>query len=223
MQFRFSALVLVALLGVSHEVYGADSALKGYKSPLVLLPPIEWADGDGSSPKEQAYFHGALETYGFILFSYWPRDTELEQQFSDFRRCVEDNKDRRWNLFGWLWGESLEASAAAQLIRETIPLVCQEYAGKGRGGWNPPQIIGKREWQSYSSTQRMFYVGAYVETALELMVLMQRSEDVTLLTQCMKEKGLDRILEELEGINFEWQHPMPWTVSRAVGTSCKGS
>jgi len=69
----------------------------------------------------------------------------------------------------------------------------------------------------------MFYVGAYVETALELMVLMQRSEDVTLLTQCMKEKGLDRILEELEGINFEWQHPMPWTVSRAVGTSCKGS
>jgi len=211
------------LLGFSHEACGADSLLKGYRSPIVVLPPIEWPDGDGNSPEEQAYFHGVLETYGFVLFSFWPRVAEYEQQFSDYRRCVEDNKDRHWQLFGWLWGESLEASAAAQMIRETIPLVCQEYAGKGKGGWKPPQSIGKREWQSYSSIERTFYISAYVETAVELMVLMQRSEDVTMMTRCMKERGLGRVLEEVERIDVEWQYPMPWTISRAVGNSCKGS
>ena len=148
---------LVASLSLSFETHGAEKSLEGYKSPLVLLPPIEWAGGDGSSPKEQAYFHGVLETYGFFLFGYWARVPELEQQFSDYRQCVEDNRNRNWMLSGWLFGESLEASAAAQLVRETIPLVCGEYAGKGNGGWNPPRIVSKREWQDYSGVERKFW------------------------------------------------------------------
>ena len=159
-----------------------------------------------------------------MLFGYWygTRDPKLEQQFSDYRQCVEDNQNRSWPLFGWLWGESLEASAAAQLVRQTIPLVCREYAGKGNGGWNPPRIVSKREWQGYSDVERMFYVSAYIETGLELMVLSHQNEDVNLLTQCMKNKGIDKVLEKLGEIEIEWQYPMPWTVSKALGTVCKG-
>jgi hypothetical protein len=202
---------------------GAEKSLDGYKSPFVILPPIEWADGDGGSPEEQAYFHGALETYGFNLYGYWARTPELEQQFSDFRKCIEDNQHHSWPLFGWLWGTSLEASAAAQLVRESIPLTCQEYAGKGNGGWNPPHIVSKEKWQGYSDAERKFYVSAYIETALELMVLKEQKEDIALLTQCMKSKGIDKVLESIEDVEVEWQFPMPWTISTAVGSACKGT
>lgn len=222
MQYRLKALVLAAALAVSTEAYGADKGLQGYKSPLVMLPPIEWAGGDGSSPKEQAYFHGALETYGFILYAHWAQTPETEQQYSDFRKCVEDDPQRRWPLSGWLFGTSLEASAAAQLVRESVPLVCREYAGRGSGGWDPPRIVSKEEWQAYSDTERKFYVSAYVETALELMVLMERKEDIALLTQCMESKGINTVLAKLAAMEVEWQYPMPWTVSTAVGATCKG-
>ena len=68
----------------------------------------------------------------------------------------------------------------------------------------------------------MFYVSAYIETGLELMVLSHQNEDVNLLTQCMKNKGIDKVLEKLGEIEIEWQYPMPWTVSKALGTVCKG-
>jgi hypothetical protein len=166
------------------RVVGADTGLDGYRSPFVILPPIEWAGGDGSSPKEQAYFRGTLETYAFILYGYWPRNAELEQQFSDFRTCIEENQHRQWPLFGWFFGKSLEASAAAQLVRESIPLACREYAGQGAGGWEPPHIVSKKEWLSYGSLERKFYVSAYIETSAELAVLMGQDQDVALLTQC---------------------------------------
>jgi len=200
-----------------------DKTLEGYKSPFVILPPIEWAGGDGSSPKEQAYFHGALETYGFILYGYWPRTPEFEQQFSDFRKCTEDNKRRSWPLSGWLFGTSLDASAAAQLIREMIPIACREYAGKGNGGWEPPRIVSKEGWEGYGDVERRFYVSAYIETALELMVLMEQNEDIAVFTQCMKSKGIDEVLKRLGDMEVEWQFPMPWTISTAVGSTCLGS
>lgn len=206
----------------TNEAGGSDKSLEGYKSPFVILPPIEWAGGDGSSPKEQAYFHGVLETYGFILYGVWPRVAEAEQQFSDYRQCAEDNRDRGWPLTVWISGTALEASMAAQMVRRFIPLVCQEYVKKGSGGWKPPRIVGKEDWQGYGDIERKFYVSAYIETAAELMVLMQQTEDVSILTKCMKDGGIDKVLEKLRSVEVEWQYPMPWTVSKSVGSVCKG-
>ena len=38
--------------GSQTDYNAGDKSLKGYKSPFVILPPFEWAGGDGSSPKE---------------------------------------------------------------------------------------------------------------------------------------------------------------------------
>ncbi len=88
---------------------------------------------------------------------------------------------------------------------------------------NPPRLVTKEEWLSYGDTERKFYVSAYVETALELAVLMDQKEDVAKLTRCMKNKGIDKVLERLTVMEMEWQFPMPWSISTAVGATCKGS
>lgn len=56
-----------------------------------------------------------------------------------------------------MFGASLDASAAAQLIRHTIPTVCREYAGKGSGGWQPPRVVSQEDWRSYGDVERRFY------------------------------------------------------------------
>lgn len=212
-----ASFLLVVPLNQTFAANGADE----YKSPFVLLPPIEWAGGDGSSPKEQAYFHGVLETYGFTIYGLWPRTAEAEQQFSDFRQCIQENIDRKWPLLDWAFGKGLDASAAAQMIRNSIPMVCNDYAGKGVSGWNPPRITRKSDWQAYDEEEQKFYVAAFIETAMELAVLQKQAEDVALLTECMKKRGLENVLSALKAIDVEWQYPMPWTISRAMGKACK--
>lgn len=223
MKTLMKRLVIAACLTVMPGVaFGGSKSLEGYNSPLIVLPLIEWDDFEGNSPEHQAYFHGALETYGYILYGYWPRTPKHEQEFSAYRKCVEENhSSNNWRL-GWVWGKYLKSSVAAQLVRRNIPNVCHTYAGKGDGEWNPPRVVGKQEWKGYTANERKFYVSAYIETTLELAVLMQRDQDVSLMTQCMEDKGVNKVLDTLKEIQIEWQYPMPWSVARALGSVCKG-
>jgi hypothetical protein len=155
------------------------------------------------------------------MYGAWPRVAKAEQAFSDYRQCVEKNKDRKWILTGWIFATALKASATAQLVRNLIPLVCQDYAGKGRGGWQPPRIVDKKTWLNYSDIERKFYVSAFMETGAELMVLMRKTEDVAQMARCAKEGGVEKVLKALRNIKVKWQHPMPWTIAEAVGGVCK--
>jgi hypothetical protein len=194
-----------------------------HKSPFVLLPPIEWANDDASSSKEKAYFNGVLETYGFTLYALWPRNAKYEQQFSDFRQCVEQNADRNWPLLDWIFGKNLNASVASTMIRKNIPIACKDFVGKGDGGWSPPRIVSKSDWQAYGKEERKFYVAAFIEAATEFAVLQEQQDNISLLTECMKDGGLDKVLNNLKAVEMEWKHPMPWTLSKALGKTCKPS
>jgi len=198
-----------------------NRGIDGYQSPVLILPLLEWPGEDGSASAELAYFHGVWETYGFIMYGAWPRIAKAEQSFSDYRQCAEENKDRRWTFTGWLFATALKSSAAAQLVRNLIPLVCQHFAGKGHGGWQPPRIVDKKTWLNYSDIERKFYVAAFMETGVELMVLGQKPEDVARMVRCVKAGGVEKVLKALRNIKVKWQHPMPWTVAEAVGQTCK--
>lgn len=107
-------------------------------------------------------------------------------------------------------------------------MLCDEYGGKGDGGWTPIDLATKQEWRNYSAVERKFYVGAYIETALEATVLLQENgllpKDGRLnsLVQCITDNGLEKILETLEDTEIEAQFPMPWTVSKAIDSVCDG-
>ena len=216
---RLDALVLLAaLIGLASGVQAASGPLEGYESPVLLIPASEWPSDNVL--EERAYFNGVLETYAFILYGYWPRTPRYEAEFSAFRRCIEGNPRPIWPL-DWVWGESLKATAAAQLIRKYIPQVCRDYKGDGGGGgWQPPRIISKQNWQAFNSDEREFYVAAYIETATELMVLLDKGDDVVRMKRCMADGGLGKVLERLKQMQVDWQSPMPWTVSGAVGAVC---
>ena len=141
MKFWLVALMLVASLGLSFEAHGAAKSMKDYKSPLVVLPPIEWTGSDPSSPGAQAYLHGVVETFGYFLFMNWTRTPENEQHFSDYRQCAENNRNRNWQISDWLKGYDPNRSAALGLIRLEIGYICQEHEGKGNGGWDPLEVV----------------------------------------------------------------------------------
>ncbi len=222
------AFTLAAPLVLSFGALGAAKSMKDYKSPLVVLPPIEWVGTDVNSPKAQAYFHGVLETFGFFLLMNFARNPENEQHFSDYRQCAENNRNRDWQISNWLKGYDTNTSIAFRLIRLDIGYVCGEHEGKSNGGWGPLEVVSKREWQDYNAVERKFYVGGYIETALEATVLLQENDlipkdgRVNSLVQCITNNGVEKILETLEETDVEAQFPMPWTISKAVGSVCEG-
>ena len=103
MKFIFAGLVILVSFNASAEQNDIQ------ESPFLLLAPVEWAGDDGGSSKAQAYFSGVLETYGFTLYSYWPRNAKYEQQFSDFRKCVERFPEGYWTLNEWAMGQFLKS------------------------------------------------------------------------------------------------------------------
>ncbi|MCZ6844594.1 MAG: hypothetical protein O7F69_01725 [Alphaproteobacteria bacterium] len=267
MKFYLIAFILVAPLVLSLEARGAGERIEDHKSPLVILPPIEWPSADVNSPKVQEYFNsvlsprkrkeyfngvlssrerqeyfnsvlssptaqvyfkGVLETSGFIFLKYLDRTPEFEQQFSDFRQCAENNRNRSWPIAGWFEDYSPDTNAAFPLIRATIPFLCEKYVGMGNGGRSPIDLVTKQEWQDYNAVERKFYVSAYIETVLEYMVLFQENgllpqdNRVNSLVQCITDNGVEKIVQEVGDTEVETNYPMPWTVSKAVENVCAG-
>ena len=252
MKYCLVALMLVASLGLSFEAHGAAKSMKDYKSPLVVLPPIEWTGSDPrsrevqqyfsglsrrgrqeyfrsiiNSPKAQAYFHGVMETFDFFFLTYLPRTPESAQHSSDARQCAEDNRNRNWEISGWLRGNRPKKAAAFGVIIEIV-FFCEGYAGKGNGVFAPVELVSKREWQDYSAVERKFYVSAYIETVLDSMTFFLAEHlpppegRVDSLVQCIADNGVEKIIEKLDEIEVEMQFPMPWTISKAVDSVCAG-
>ena len=197
---RLFALVLITAFSLVVDVRAANVNFETYKSPLVLLLPIEWTGLDFSSRKErekftalsryerqtflrdveisprgQAYFHGVMETFAFFLFTNSARTPEIEQQYSDFRQCAVTQRNDRWYISSWFTSNPPHRTLAFELITLGFAFGCDAFGGDGDGRWIPLDLGIQLEWRDYNQVQRKFYIAAYIETMIESISVFQQN------------------------------------------------
>lgn len=167
------------------------------------------------------YIRGFLETVSFFLYSQaQPGNEQHAQAFSDWTLCAERQPLSRWRTLDWGLGE-LDKTAAAQFF-ELAPMACQDSANKGDKKLRPVWLLKPAEWKSFSINDRAIYLMAYVET---FFAGSQRAKDTAnerKLDTCIARVGIEGLISSMEQTKVESQHPLPWSVSRALGATCKG-
>jgi hypothetical protein len=62
---------------------------------------------------------------------------------------------------------------------------------------------------------------AYVETVYVATQRAKDTENERKLDICLASAGIEGLVSSMEEIKIEWQFPLPWSVSRALGATCK--
>jgi hypothetical protein len=156
----------------------------------------------------------------FVLYGQaQPGNEQHAQAFSDWTLCAERQPLSRWRTLDWGLGE-LNRTATAQFF-DIAPVACQDWASKGDKKQRPVWLLKPAEWKSFSTHDRAIYLMAYVET---LFAGSQRAKDTAnerKLDTCIARAGIEGLIASLEKTSIEWQFPLPWSVSRALGATCK--
>jgi hypothetical protein len=184
---------------------------------VILLSYSKW---DDLSPDQQTlYLNGFLETISFLMYGESPRNADTAQTFSDWTACAEREQPNRWKpMVDWLFGK-LDQTAASQYFK-MAQVVCEKYPGKGDKTWNPVKLISKGQWSSLSLRDKEIYVTAYVETADDWSRRSKQTANVRRLENCIGKDGVAKIMNTIKNTPIEWQYPLPWSVSVAVGKAC---
>ena len=196
---------------------------------LRLMTPYKWAGLSGQ--EEGIYTIGALETWSFFLYSF--SSSEAAGEISDFITCVRSEKPERFTTGLWLFGD-VEKKSAAEHIFEMTKLVCRDYAGKGDKSGKPLRVLSKSAWLSLDADRKEIYVIAYLEMGHHLEKLWSSSvsgptgrqkgaETHKILEKCLAGIGIDGMLSQvrIDEKAFEWEYPLPWSISKSVGGLCK--
>ena len=109
---------------------------------------------------------------------------------------------------------------AAQFY-DLAPLVCKESVGKGDQKWRSVWLVKPAEWRSLSLRDRAIYLMAYAETVFETTRRRKDAANERKLDICIASAGIEGLISSMEQTRIEWQFPLPWSVSRAMGATCK--
>ena len=94
-------------------------------------------------------------------------------------------------------------------------------------GWSDPAfwsmgILKPEEWKSLSLNDRAIYLMAYLETVYAATRRAKDAANERKLDICIASVGIEGLISSMEQTKIEWQFPLPWSVSRAFGSACKG-
>ena len=92
--------------------------------------------------------------------------------------------------------------------------------GKGDRTLTPVRLVSKEQWSSLSRRDRPIYVTSYVETSYELMKRASERDKLKRLQNCLATAGVEAIMDAVEATPIEWQDPLPWSISQALGRAC---
>ncbi len=171
--------------------------------------------------QREIYVKGFLETVSFILYSYSRQDDKQHAQtFSDWTTCAERRPLSSWLTLDWTIRGQTEKTVAAQFY-DSASLVCKDSLGKGDKKWRGVWLLKPEEWKSLSLHDRAIYLMAYVETAFAANQRANDSANLRKLDICVASAGIEGLISSMEQTKIEWQYPLPWSVSRALGATCK--
>lgn len=195
----------------------AEAQLTPGREPL-LMPSYKW--GSLTERQRGIYIRGFLETVSFTLYGHKQPDNEQQAQiFSDWTLCAEREPLARWQTVDWGLGD-LDKTAAAQFF-DRAPIVCKDSVDKGDKKWRSVWLLKPTEWKSLSLRDRAIYLMAYVETFFAGSERVNDTANVRKLGICIAKAGIEGLISSMEQTKVEWQYPLPWSVSRALGATCK--
>lgn len=208
--------VLCCLLAIA-TLTGAQTTLD--KRQPRLMTDYKWASL--TERQRDIYVKGFLETVSFILYSHSQKDNpEQAQTYSDWTACVERRPLSSWQTLEWMIEGKTDRTVAVQFF-DSGSIVCKDFVAKGDKKWRSVWLLKPAEWKSLSLHDRAVYLMAYVET---VFVAAQRAKDAAKernLDICVASAGIEGLISSMEQTKIEWQFPLPWSVSRALGATCK--
>jgi hypothetical protein len=194
-----------------------------------LMIPSRWADL--SEHERSIYTIGALETWSFVLYGHSDPE-QARGDLSDFVACVKGESIDRFTTALWIFGDIQKS--VAEHIFDVTPMVCGKYSGKGDRSGRPLKILSRSQWGSFQLKTKEIYLIAYVEMAYQLeKVVSSRGEtgaengagrNLRALENCLASVGIQGVLSQVVGDEtkfFEWQYPLPWSISKSLGRECK--
>lgn len=196
---------------------GAQTTLD--KRQPMLMTSYKWA---GLTERQrEIYIRGFLETVSFIMYGHSKIDDEQHAKiFSDWTLCTERQSFSRWQTYNWVLHGKTEETVAAQFY-DLAPIVCKDSVGKGNKKWRTVWLLKPEEWRSLSLHDRAIYLMAYVETVYAETRLAKDAANERKLDICIASIGIEGLLSSMEQTKIEWQFPLPWSVSRALGMACE--
>jgi hypothetical protein len=204
------------------------------------LPIVKFQTWIELKEKErEIYVKSLLETWSFNLYSMSDKQ-KSPSEFSAFTACAETEKissfirlvDTR-HLFG-----EISKPVVAHIFDKT-PLICKEYISKGDNSFRPVRIIQKQDWENFSDQEKKIYLTGYLDLNYFLILrildfaeknrpdkkssgfINETKNDKKALEKCLGQVGVEGIFITLSKQFIEWQYPLPWSVSAALGDSCK--
>ena len=210
-------LILLSCLLVASTFAGAQVTL-GKREPR-LMSSYKWASL--TEQQRDIYVKSFLETVSFILYSHSRKDNQQQAQvYSDWTACAERKPLSAWKPLEWMVEGKLERTVSAQLF-DSAAAVCKDFVGKGDAKWRSVWLLKPADWKALSIHDRALYLMAYFET---VFFSAQRAKDAAnerKLDICVASAGIEGLISSMERTQVEWQFPMPWTVSRVLGATCK--
>lgn len=214
------AAVLLLLLLATPSVANAQTTLDR-RQPM-FMTSYKWA---GLKERQRdIYVRGFLETMSFILYGPRRDDEKQAALYSDWTACSEREPRSRWLTLDWMIRGETEKTVAAQ-FSDSAPTVCKAWIGKGDKSWRSVLLLKPAEWKALPLHERAIYLMAYVET---VYAVTERTDDprsapnLRKLDICLASAGIEGLMSSMEQTKVEWQFPMPWSVSRALGATCQG-
>jgi len=216
--FVSSSLAALAFSLIALSVAGAQTTL-GKPQPM-LMTSYKWASL--TDRQREIYTRGFLETVSFILYGHSQKDNEQHAKiFSEWTLCAERQPLSSWQTLDWTLRGKTDETVAAQFY-DIAPIVCKESAGKGDKSWRPVWLLKPAEWKSLSLHDRAIYLMAYAETVYAATRRAKDAANERKLDICIASVGIEGLISSMEQTKIEWQFPLPWSVSRAFGSACKG-
>jgi hypothetical protein len=184
---------------------------------ILLMTSYKWSGlSDG---QRGLYVKSFLETTSFAMYRKDPPQ-QAQRDFAAWTACAETVPVERWQPLGWMIKGELKRSAASQFL-EVAPLVCKDALPKLDKTLRLVRLISRSTWQSLGLRDRAIYMMGYVETVYEISRTMKRSDELRHLDICIGHVGIEGLMDALGTIDMEWQYPLPWSISRALGKACR--
>jgi hypothetical protein len=215
--FISTCLVAPAFSMLALSVAGAQTTLD--KRQPMLMTAYKWASL--TERQRQIYIRGFLETVSFLLYGHSQKDNkEHAKIFSEWTMCAERQPLSSWQTLGWTLRSKTDETVAAQFY-DIAAEVCKDSAGKGDGSWRAVWLLKPQEWKSLSLNDRAIYLMAYLETVYAATRRAKDAANERKLDICIASVGIEGLISSMEQTKIEWQFPLPWSASRALGSACK--
>lgn len=215
--FLISSWVVPTFFLITLSTAGAQTTLD--KRQPMLMTSYKWA---GLTERQrEIYTRGFLETASFVMYGHSQKgDEQHAKGFSDWTLCAERQTFSSWQTHDWDFGKT-EQTVAAQFY-DLAPIVCKIFVGKGDKRWRTVWLLKSEEWRSMSLYDRAIYLMAYAETVYAATHRTKDAATERKLDICIASIGIEGLLSSMEQTKIEWQFPLPWSVSRALGRACEG-